>query len=917
MTASQATGTDRWTAPRLDLLGGWILLVALGVGGVPEPSQGGDEVTLNARPAPDYLTQIKPLLTERCVSCHGALQAKAGLRLDAAPLIRRGGDAGPIVELGHADESLLIDRVTSTDSDRMPPEGQPLSPDQIDTLKRWIDAGAIMPETEAIPPPPSRHWSFLPPRKVDLPQLDPADKAAHPIDALLEVKRRAEGVSAVGLADRRTLIRRVTLDLTGLAPTPEEVAAFLNDPNDDETAWNHLVDRLLASPRFGERWARHWMDVWRYSDWAGYGMEIRESRPHLWRWRDWIVESLNADRPYSAMIEAMIAGDEVRPHDPDTLRATGYLARNWHRFNRNVQLESTVEHLGKGFLGLTLNCAKCHDHKYDPITQDDFYRMRAFFEPIDVRTDRVPGQANLDKDGVTRVFDAFADRPTHLLVNGDEAQPDTSRPLTPGTPRFLDQTAGSTEHAITPLTLPLWAVAPDLRPFVLVETFGPARTARRAAWNDFLQADAEVRRWTQARGVAPQDPAILKARIAREASRRRAIQTRWEELALAARAVWTGLEATRDPSAPRTVDPAPLVGLIQRWAAWTSAEARLATLEAEHAAQPIDPANPAQAQTTRANRLKQLDEARTQRDKARADRFDWSQKPTPLGDLHPPTSTGRRLALARWIASPTNPLTARVAVNHVWMRHFGAPLVGSVENFGLRGQSPTHPEVLDWLAVEFMESGWSFKHLHRLILTSRAYRLRSDTRDASTQTIQRDPDNHWYWRARVKRMEAELVRDNLWYLSGGLDPTMGGPELPHDQGETVGRRSLYFQRAPEKSMRFLDLFDAPGHAECYRRFTTVMPQQALALVNSAMALHRAEALADLLSQLHLPTTAESDAAFLRDAFERVLNRPPTPAELDACLEFLDAARAQPDQHRLNRIAAVHVLFNHHDFVTIR
>ncbi len=362
------------------------------------------------RRAVDYTRDIKPVLSKRCYACHGALQQKAGLRLDTASLMKKGGDSGAAVEPGSSGDSLIIDAITGAQGWRMPPEseGAPLSADEIARIKAWIVQGAKSPADEVPQPDPRRHWSFqrlIRPKVPSAGELgDRAGWVRNPIDALLAVEHHKHGLKPRPAADPGTLVRRVCLDLTGLVPSPELVRAFAADPSD--RAYEALVDRLLASPEYGERWGRHWMDVWRYSDWDGFGAEIRESQPHIWRWRDWIVESLNRDVPYDRMIVCMLAADETDPCDAAALRATGFLARNWYKFNRNVWLEDTVEHTAKAFLGLTLNCAKCHDHKYDPISQTDYYAFRAFFEPYTVRTDPVPGEPDLTKAGLVRVFDA-------------------------------------------------------------------------------------------------------------------------------------------------------------------------------------------------------------------------------------------------------------------------------------------------------------------------------------------------------------------------------------------------------------------------------------------------------------------------------------------------------------------------------
>jgi cytochrome c5 len=337
----------------------------------------------------DYLRDVKPILEHSCFACHGATKQESGLRLDTGTSIHKGGDSGPAVVAGDPVASLLIQAVTGSTGSRMPPEGEgtPLSDEQIQTLLKWINAGAASPADEQPQIDPRTYWSYQPVVRPEPPEVASADWVRTPIDAFIAARHADVGLTPNREASRETWLRRVSLDLIGLPPTPDELHAFLADSTAD--AYATVVDDLLARPEYGERWGRHWMDVWRYSDWYGSraGNEIRYSQRHIWRWRDWIVESLNADKGYDRMLIEMLAGDELAPTDPDTLRATGFIGRNWYKFDRNVWMFDAVEHTAQAFLGLTLRCARCHDHKYDPISQQDYYRFRAFFEPHDVRTD--------------------------------------------------------------------------------------------------------------------------------------------------------------------------------------------------------------------------------------------------------------------------------------------------------------------------------------------------------------------------------------------------------------------------------------------------------------------------------------------------------------------------------------------------
>jgi hypothetical protein len=910
-----------------------VLTVAWLVFGLGTACRGGDE----SRPvAVDYLRDIKPLLSKRCYACHGALKRNAGLRLDTVGLMRKGGDSGPVITPGNSEESLLTEAISGREGWKMPPEGEgtPLSPQEIASVRGWIDGGAKSPGDERPQADPRKHWSFRPPARPALPQLSSArgDWARNPIDVFLAERHEQRGLHPRPSAEPGDLIRRVSLDLIGLVPSPEEVHAFVASPTGQ--AYEEIVDRLLASPEFGERWGRHWMDVWRYSDWDGFGAEIRESQPHIWRWRDWIVESLNADRGYDQMIVQMLAADEATPDDPAALRATGFLARNWYKFNRNVWLDATIEHTSKAFLGLTLNCARCHDHKYDPIAQAEYYQFRAFFEPHTTRTDRVPGQPDTKKDGLARVYDSEPAAKTFLFTRGDEKRPVQDRPLNPSVPGALGRALPL--EAITPVVLPPTAFYPALNRFVQEESLTQARADLKAREHELVKADKAL-----AETKVPAE--LLRARLDREIAETARIAASRSLIALQVR---IAADRARYASPP-PADAAALAlaaAKAERVADVHRGEegllrAELALAEAETAAQDKKAKEPEKLRKAAAL-------AKTKRDQARADLKSRRQALrgnapySPLGPLFPASSTGRRLALARWIAHRKNPLTARVAINHIWMRHFGTALVPTEFDFGVNGKPPTHPALLDWLAVELMDSGWKMKAIHRLIVTSSAYRMQSKGGEGDPN-LAIDRDNHDYWRMNPRRMEAEAVRDNLFRVAGNLDLARGGPDLDPDSGLASPRRSLYFRHAKEKRVTFLRLFDSSNVLSCYRRPESIVPQQALALANSPLSLAQARRLAKLITGQMAPPSANGPstaAAFITQAFERVLGRVPSAAEEAECLRYLtDQAKRLSGRAKLTPFAGgsaaavppaadpfqrakeslVHVLFNHNDFVTIR
>jgi hypothetical protein len=894
---------------------------------------------LNAAERVDYVRQIKPILTTHCYTCHGALQQKSGLRVDTARFLRDGGDKGPAILPGQSDESLLIDRVTGRNGlRRMPPAdaGEALAEREIALLRAWIDQGAGAPTDEKPEADPREHWAFRAPSRPAVPCLRNSTPVSNAVDSFLAAEWEKRGLVPQPMADRRTLLRRVYLDLIGLPPTRDEQVAFLADPAPD--AYEKVVDRLLASPQYGERWGRHWMDIWRYSDWWGLGAEVRNSQKHIWHWRDWIVESLNADKGYDQMLREMLAADELYPTDLDRLRATGFLARQYFKFNRNTWLEEVVEHTSKAFLGLTFNCAKCHDHKYDPIAQVDYYRLRAFFEPYQVRTEEVPGEVDFEKDGIPRAFDCNLDAPTYRFERGDERRPLKEKPIAPGLPPLL----ALGELKITPIALPLEAHAPGQRLFVLVDQLRAAERQVTAARAALAQARTNAKKASAHTAAAVigaglrSATALVMARAALPVvAQARAAVLLAEKSLTAAEAQPVALNARAVADRARLVQPTLNAPELAQQAARAERHAALARCEEDLAR--------AELELLRADSRKRAaaEQKRTAAGTALAAARKALEKPgesyTPLrGALKtlesnleseasrdrpfPTMSSGRRSALARWLTDPRHPLTARVAVNQVWARHFGQPLVATVFDFGRKGTPPTHPQLLDYLAVEFMESGWSMKHLHRLLVTSNAYRLASSSVGAAPANRMVDPENRWYWRMNPVRMEAEAVRDSLLHLAGALDPLMGGPSLDPVKDAASLRRSVYFVHSHNEHHKFLSLFDGANVLECYRRAESIVPQQALALSNSKFALDMAGRInARLLQQL----ADVSDGEFVRAAFEAVLAATPSPSEQAECeralteLQRLLQQQKQPDPVHRARRDLIQALANHNDFITVR
>ena len=1082
----------------------------------------------------DYQKQIKPILRERCFACHGALKQEADLRLDTVALAIKGGDSGAAITPSDSD-SLLLKRVTAANaSERMPPEGEPLKAEQIAALQKWIAENAKAPSDEQPELDPRDHWSFRTPIRPEVPTVANASWVRSPIDAFLSQQHEEHGLAPQPEASRAVLLRRLSIDLIGLPPTLEEINTFEADASPDW--YEKAVTRLLDDKRHGERWARHWMDVWRYSDWWGLGEQLRNSQPHLWHWRDWIVESLNEDVPYDEMIRQMLAADELYPNDLQKLRATGLLARNWFLFNRQAWMDETVEHVTKGFLGITINCAKCHDHKFDPIEQSDYYKMRAFFEPYHVRIDMVPGETDLSKNGIPRSFDGMLDAPTYLFERGDEKHPDKSKVIEPGVPALL----AFKKLNIQTISLPTEAWQPERRSWVFdaylaearkkVELAATGLTSATEKLSAGLKRETEVAvtptpainplhdksstifakpdpdRWKLSGGEwshteggleqkrdgatratirwlekAPEDFDATVRFTIRGGNNYRSVglsfdvsqtdpaqpaaetdsevliyASAWEsgpkvQAAFAKGTIWEypadGLKPhpielnreytlrvqtlgtlinvslngefvlawqsplprrdgalqlltfdalavfhefsllpldpttplrlpnERPDSEPMTVEAAKLVvdvarselkvaesavdlakselsSLEQRVAAlratWTNAaDARdrvIAAVKSEREVNVVKVRHQlaqvevrlAQAASDKKEAIeKELTAVRESLDKATqaaiAPVAETDQvtslagaKWTPTRFLNsggddptiafPSSSSGRRSALADWITDSRNPLTARVAVNHLWARHLGTPLVPDTFEFGRKNAAPANPQLIDWLANELVDNNWSMKHLHRLIVTSSAYRMSSSAAGGEA-SLAKDPDNLRWWRRSPIRIESQAIRDCLLELTGELDPTMGGPSVPTAAQSASKRRSLYFFHSNNERNLFLTTFDEANVKECYRREQSIVPQQALALSNSGLVLDCANQIA---VRLGADVPLDDDATFVRLVFRVVLGVPPDEDERDACVKTMEAWRKLPNTTpEQARVHLVWALLNHNDFVTLR
>lgn len=873
--------------------------------------------TSTATETVDYVRQIKPILRQRCFACHGALKQNAELRLDTVALMIRGGESGPVISPGDPAKSTLVERITASDMDeRMPPEheGEPLTEEQVRLIRNWIAQGAVAPHDEQQDADPSDHWAFRPVVRPQLPTSD-GSWGYNSMDSFLQHQHRRFGLIPQNEAPRIILLRRLYFDLIGVPPTAQEIESFVNDQAPDW--YEQTVDRLLDDPRHGERWARHWMDIWRYSDWWGLGQQLRRSQKHIWHWRDWIVESLNSDTPYDEMVRLMLAADELYPNDLEKLRATGFLARNYWLFNRNQWMEETVEHVSKGLLGLTMNCAKCHDHKYDPIEQTDFYRMRAFFEPYHVRLEVLSGEPDLQWDGIPRVFDRSLDAPTYRFERGQENQPDQTTIITPGTPEFIT----FRELDVQPVQLPAEAWQPARRPWVIADQLSAAARSVRDAASKLQRLHDEPeasRRPEQALEVQAAQTAVAaaEAELVRAQRCADAMQAGWELEDQAAgdsslpeetlvKKTASAVRAERDAVVARRRHEVTVAELDLFRA--TDEKKEAAENHLTSARESLD-----KAVAIAATEITATDSyTRFQGAKWTATRFLFSGRDDPPAAFAP-RSTGRRTALVRWITDRRNPLTARVAANHIWMRHMGRPVVPTVFDFGRNGGRPTNSDLLDWLAAELMDGNWSMKHLHRTIVTSAAYRMSSSSSDGEMNATT-DPDNVHWWRRVPIRLESQLVRDSILSHAGTLDGAMGGPSVLRPQQANSTRRSLYFFHSNNDRNLLLKTFDEARVTECYRREQSIVPQQALALTNSGLVLDASVQIAQRLFN-----ESGDESAFVRTAFAMLLGIEAGDEEFAAATLALTDWRQLPDGSERNaRSQFIWALINHNDFVTLR
>lgn len=750
-----------------------------------------------------FETKVRPLLAEKCFGCHSESKGKTkgNLTMDSLAGLLSGGDLGPAIVPGKAKESRMIEAIRYANPDlQMPPKAK-LKDEEIAILVKWIDDGAPWPNASAthgkrktgrITDEDRAWWSFRPLSDPTPPETG-ATWAYNEIDRFIAARHAMQQLTPAPEADRAALIRRITFDLHGLPPTPDDIVAFVRDPSPN--AYENLVERLLASPRYGERQARLWLDLVRYADSDGY--RIDDYRPTAWRYRDYVIRSFNSDKGYDRFIHEQLAGDELFPDDVDARVATGYL-RHWiyEYNNRDARgqwttiLNDITDTTADVFLGLGLQCARCHDHKFDPLLQKDYYRLQAFFAALRPIDDAIAATEQ-DRAEHARKMNVWEQQTAAIRAKIEALEAPYRHKAARGAiakfPEDIQAIMNKPQAERTPYEQQLHELA-------------------------YRQVTYEFDRLEK--NISGNDKETLLA-LKRELAKFDHLKPPPLPVALAATDV--------GPIAPPLTIP-------------------------KRGETPIEPGYPTI-----------LDE-----------------HPAPVAPRD--GTTGRRATLARWLTNPNNPLTARVMVNRIWQQHFGRGLAVNASDFGQLGEPPTHPELLDWLARRFIEDGWSLKRLHRRIVTSATYRQAAKHPNPSQGRLV-DPENKWLWKAPVRRLEAEQIRDAIFSVTGELVQADGGPGVAGN----VPRRSVYCKVMRNSRDPLLDIFDAPYWIQsASSRDTTTTPVQSLHLINSPTMLARGRAFAERLERDEPDETRR-----IVRAYQLAYGREPSTREVAAVQTFLN------------------------------
>lgn len=874
-----------------------------------------------------FEAKIRPLLMDHCYDCHSAgRKIKGGLRLDLRAGWEKGGDNGPAIVAGKPDESLLIKAVRYTDEDlQMPPKKKKLAPEQIALLEQWVQMGAPDPRTEEIKtvvvPEKEKHWAFQPIQNPPAPRVENQRWVRNEIDDFVLDELEQHQLSPSPRADPRTLIRRVFNDVIGLPPTPDEVAKFEQDPSPD--AYARLVDDLLDRPQFGERWARHWLDVARYADTKGYVFEEERKYAFAYTYRDYVVQAFNDDKPFDRFIIEQLAADQLNlGEDKRPLAAMGFLTLG-RRFLNNQQdiIDDRIDVTCRGLMGLTVTCARCHDHKFDPIPTADYYSLYGVFD-----SSHEPAEKPLLGIKPPQ-YEAYLEEHNKRVKEHDDFIAETNESIrrklreTVGTYLLAAHDAGllddndkreslAKSRNLDNGVLHQWMKAVDgwrketnalFQPWIYVSS------ARTNEGKEFIDRyNAFVLAHDSNSPDAPAHPLVWQAlakagptsleELAKVYDQLFAdIDTKWGKLLKgAAHSKPTNLPDFQEEelrrflyadNSPTRVNDDGLRRMydVPQGQKVRALQRKIEELDAVHPGAPpramalIDNDQPTEPHIFKRGQAANPGDAVPRQFLGLIEGKD--RKPFIKGS--------GRLEMAEAIASTNNPLTARVLVNRVWAQYFGSPLVGTPSDFGMRSDSPTNPQLLDHLASRFMAGGWSLKKLHRYILLSAAYQ-QSSFDNPHNRTI--DPGNRYYWRQNRKRLDFEAMRDTLLAVSGNLDPTMGGQAVDIDSDSPAPRRSIY---------GFIDRQNLPGMFRTFDlaspdttspgRFKTTVPQQALFLMNSPFIAQQSRELTRRLK----PDATEFSAQTITNLYELVMQREPTREDMNLARNFLDRELKRP------------------------
>ncbi len=845
-----------------------------------------------------FESHVRPLLIDKCLECHGEKDVSGGLLVDSRKSLIQGGDSGAAIVPGDVSESLLIQAVRRTGEMPMPPEEE-LTEREVSILQRWIEMGAPWPDADHPQSDTSgavrEHWAFQSIRRPEPPRVTNQDWVQTPVDSFVLAKLEQNQLSGSPPADRRSLIRHATYSLTGLPPTPAEVERFVTDPDSD--AYENLVERLLESPHYGEHWARHWLDVARYSDTKGY-VYAREERfwVHAWTYRDWVAKSLNDDMPYNRFLLLQLAADQVDDRQDGDLAAMGFLTlgRRFLGVKRDI-IDDRIDVVCRGTMGLTVACARCHNHKYDPIPTADYYSLYGVFDSCVeqlVSLETSPADEAVEKELATRKANLQDKLAAERKASSDRARD-----------RVADYLFAQSElHKYPADGFDQIFENDDLLPAFVRQWERYLREAKRngdpvfSAWHAFAEIPADsfaersvdVSDHLRTAAAGEVHPIIAQAFSDPPKSFREVCDRYGEIFADQLRSVLDG------PQSPCQVPEGPIVqtetffttatltelwklqGEVDRWIIKSNEQT-------PHAVMLVDQATPTEPRIfRRGNPINQGNEVPRQFLSLLA------------GDMRRPFEHGSgRLELARAIVDPENPLTPRVIVNRVWAHHFGQGLVLTPSDFGTRAAPPSHPELLDWLTTEFIAGGWSLKSLHRRIVLSATFRQSNSgptDPDVLARAMQTDPNNRLLWRRNARRLTFEELRDSLLATTGDLDRSIGGKPEELFKPPYPKRRTLYGlvdrQYLPG-TLRMFDFANPDLHTP--QRNETTVPQQALFLMNHPLVLERARALAKI--------SKADDAPGQRIAtmFRHVLQRSPTNIELADAVALVNSTAA-PKSH---------------------